>query len=177
MPSFQHALACIGLSHSMPFAHGERSNLGNFVFSVSILLNNPLYSGSFATEKILETFHQAEWDKQYRPEHAEKIVLLSNPMWSYSLNSLAVFLIFFKLFNGILIFNEKGRECYGLLHTPQCDKPCHLHLKRGHTWPNFCFHSLFYSIIHYTYAVLQQKNPEKNCMRLERDNPQHAGAS
>ena len=84
---------------------------------------------------------------------------------------------FFKLFNKILIFNEKGRERYGLLHTPQCDKPCHLHLKRGHTWPSLCLQSLFYSVIHCTYAVLLQKNPEKVYMRLKRGNPQHAWTS
>ena len=32
----------------------ERSHLGNFVFSVFILLNNPFYPSSFATEQILE---------------------------------------------------------------------------------------------------------------------------
>ena len=31
-----------------------------------------------------------------------------------------------------LISNEKGRECYWLLHTHQFDKPCHLQVERSH---------------------------------------------
>ena len=58
-------------------------------------------------------------------------------------------------------------------HEDSFDKPCHLHLKRCHAWPSLCFQSHFYSIIHCTLAVLPEKNPEKNCMSLERDNPTH----
>ena len=79
MPSFQRALACIGLSHSMPFAHGERSHLDNFVFSVSILLKNLLYSCSFAIDKILEINIRLSGINQYEQEQAEKKALLSNP--------------------------------------------------------------------------------------------------
>ena len=32
-----------------------------------------------------------------------------------------------------MISNEQGRGRYGLLLTHQCDKPCHLHIGRGHT--------------------------------------------
>ena len=81
---------------------------------------------------------------------SEKKVLLSNQKYSDSLQSLAFCLVFFKLFREFFILNEKGLECYGLLHTPQCDKPCHLRLKRGHTRTNLCLKPLFYSIIHYT---------------------------
>ena len=63
IPSFYHALACIGLSHSMPYAHEERSHMHNIAISVSILVNNPLCPSSFATEKILKDSHQPEWDK------------------------------------------------------------------------------------------------------------------
>ena len=140
IPSFQHALVGIGLSHSMPFARGERSHSGNFVFSVSILLKNPYNSSSFDTEKN----PKKNRINQYWQEHAESKVLLINQKWSDSLDSLAFCLVFFELFNEFLIFNEKGLEYYVLLHIPQSDKPCHLHLKRCHTWPNFCFQSLFY---------------------------------
>ena len=62
IPSFWHARACFGLSHSMPYAHGERSQMDNFVFSVSILVNNPLCPSSVATEKILKGSRQPECD-------------------------------------------------------------------------------------------------------------------
>ena len=51
IPSFLDTLACVGLSHSMTLAHGERSHMGDFVFSVSNLAKNPLYFSSFVPEK------------------------------------------------------------------------------------------------------------------------------
>ena len=64
IPSFLDKLACVGLSHSMTLAHGERSHLGDFVFSICNLLKNRLYLSSFAPEKNLEKKrHQAKWDK------------------------------------------------------------------------------------------------------------------
>ena len=59
---------------------------------------------------------------QYRQEYPEERVLLSNRKWSDSLNSSA-----------LSYFVEKGWECYRLLHTPQCDKPCCLHIGRAYT--------------------------------------------
>ena len=51
IPSFPDTLACVGLSHSMTLAHGERSHMGDFAFKVTNLLKNPLYISSFAPEK------------------------------------------------------------------------------------------------------------------------------
>ena len=115
-----------------------------------------------------------------RQEHAEKKLSLRNQKKkSDKLDSLAICLIFFKLklFSDSFILIEKYQECYRLLHTPQCDKPCHLHLKRGYIWPSLCFQSQFYSVIHCTLAVFPQKYPEKMYTSLESDNPMHAGAS
>ena len=116
------------LSHSMPFTHGERSHLGN------------LHSQSL----IYSTIHCiSSWNgiNQYRQEHSEQKVLLSNPKWSENLNSLAFCPVLFKPFKESLILDVKGWECYKLLHTPQCDKPCHLHIERGRT----CVFSLYFT--------------------------------
>ena len=55
---------------------------------------------------------------QNRQEHVENTILLSNQKYGDSLDSLAFCLIFLQIFNETLVFNEKGRECYRLLHTP-----------------------------------------------------------
>ena len=64
IPSFLDTLACVGLSHSMTLADGERSRLGDFIFPVSYLLKNPLYLSSSAPQKNPEKKrHPAKWDK------------------------------------------------------------------------------------------------------------------
>ena len=102
-----------------------------------------------------------EWDKPTQARVSRKERIVSIPKWSGSLNPLAFCLILFKLFSETSIFSEKGRECYGLLHTPQCDKSLHLHTERGHTWVILCSRSLFYSTIHCTLAVLPWENSNK----------------
>ena len=100
--------------------------------------------------KIVKRFTWGwNWIIQYKQEHPEKKLLLSNPKWSDSLNSLVFCSILFKLFYDTLISNEKGKEYYGPLHTPQCDKPCHLHNRRGHAWVILCFQPVFKSTINH----------------------------
>ena len=99
---------------------------------------------------------------QYKQDHPEKKMLLSKPKYSDSPNPLASCLISFKVSNDILISNENSLECYWLLLTPQCDKPCCLLTGWGHTWVILFFQSSFYSIINCAYiALLQKKTQQK----------------
>ena len=70
--------------------------------------------------------------------------------------------ILFNLFNNALIFEGQSRELYGLLPTPQCDKPWHLLGGRRHTLVILCFQQVFYSTINCAKAVLSQKKIPKN---------------
>ena len=89
-----------------------------------------------------------EWDKPTQARVSRKECIVCIPKLSGSLNHLAFYLILFKLFSETSIFSEKGREYYGLLSTPQCDKSFHLHIERDLTWVSLCSQSLIYSTIH-----------------------------